>query len=64
MKPIESNTVRTLLSPIEKNKIVVGSITNKGIVSGITTFRHWVIEGEVVGRWRGVYESGGVYYFV
>ena len=65
--PTDANNVladsKISLSDKEKNRIVVGSETNKGIVDGLTTFRNWLINGEVIGRWRDVYEDGGKFYF-
>lgn len=54
---------KILLSDKEKNRITIGSETNFGIVEGLTTFRNWVIKGEVIGRWRDVYEDDGKFYF-
>ena len=54
---------KIFLSDKEKNKIVIGSETNWGKVEGMTTFRNWVINNEVVGRWRDVYEDSGKFYF-
>lgn len=54
---------KIFLSDKEKNRLVIDSETNWGIVEGLTTFRNWVIKGEVVGRWRDVYEDGGKFYF-
>ena len=63
----DANTVladsKIFLSDKEKNQIVIGSETNWGKVEGLTTFRNWVVDGEVVGRWRDVYEEGGKFYF-
>lgn len=65
--PTDANNVladsKIFLSDKEKNKITVGSLTNWGKVEGLTTFRNWVIKGEVVGRWRDVYDDGGKFYF-
>lgn len=54
---------KIFLSDKEKDRIVIGSETNRGKVEGLTTFRNWLINGEVVGRWRDVYEDGGKFYF-
>ncbi len=54
---------KIFLSNKEKNKITIGTETNRGKVEGLTTFRNWVIKGEVIGRWRDVYEDGGKFYF-
>ena len=69
-KSTKGNNANTLLvdskiflSDKEKNRITIGSETNLGIVEGLTTFRNWVIKGEVVGRWRDVYEDDGKFYF-
>ena len=69
-KSTKGNNANTLLvdskiflSDKEKNRITIGSETNIGIVEGLTTFRNWVIKGEVVGRWRDVYEDDGKFYF-
>jgi hypothetical protein len=65
--PTDANNVladsKIFLSDKEKNRITVGSITNKGVVEGLTTFKNWLINGEVIGRWRDVYEDGGKFYF-
>ncbi len=61
-KPMLADS-KIFLSDKDKNKITIGSETNLGIVEGLTTFRNWVIKGEVVGRWRDVYEDGGKFYF-
>ena len=65
--PNDANNVladsKIFLSDKEKNRITVGSITNKGVVEGLTTFKNWLINGEVIGRWRDVYEDGGKFYF-
>ena len=54
---------KIFLSDKEKNRIVIGSETNRGKVEGLTTFRNWLINGEVIGRWRDVYEDDGKFYF-
>jgi len=53
---------KKLLSNKEKNRIVIGSETNIGKVEGLTLFRNWVINNEVIGRWRDVYENEGKFY--
>jgi hypothetical protein len=61
-KPMLADS-KIFLSDKKKNRITVGSVTNKGVVEGLTTFKNWLINGEVIGRWRDVYEDGGKFYF-
>jgi hypothetical protein len=55
--------VNRLLSDKEKSRIKIGSATNLGTVDSITVFKNFVINGEVVGIWRDVYEKDGKFYF-
>ncbi len=51
------------LSDLDKTQITIGSRTNKGVVKNITMSGNWVVDGNVIGRWRSVLKIEGKFYF-